>query len=135
MGLRFNPFLLELAGTIPGRGQVRSATLSHWRFWEVCSSPESPRLEDGELVRKKVVQVHLENYIKVGSVISLIHYFYVKKGLVDVRMVYNGTECGLNKSVWAPHFGLPMVQQTLHSLLPGYSQCDLDIGEMFLNFL
>ena len=28
-----------------------------------------------------------------------------------------------------------MVRQTLHSLLPGYRQCDMDIGEMFLNFL
>ena len=54
---------------------------------------------DGELVRKKVVQVRLEGYIEVGSVISLIHYFYVKKGLLNVRMVYNGTGCGLNSSV------------------------------------
>ena len=64
--------------------------------------------EDGELVRKKVVYVRLKNYIEVGSVISLIH-FYVKKGLVDVRMVYNRTVCGLNVGVWAPHFGLPTV--------------------------
>ena len=27
------------------------------------------------------------------------------------------------------------MRQTLCSLLPGYSQCDLDTGEMFLNFL
>ena len=80
------------------------------------------------MVRKKVVQVHLKDYIEVGSVVSLIHYFYVKKGLFDVHMVYNGTGCGLNDSVWAPHFGLPTVRQTLHSLLPGYSQCNLDIG-------
>ena len=54
---------------------------------------------------------------------------------MDVRMVYNGTGCGLKESAWAPHFGLPTVQHTLHSMLPGYSQCNLDIGEMFLNFL
>ena len=32
-------------------------------------------------------------------------------------------------------FGLPTVRQTLCSLLPGYPQCDLDTGEMSLNFL
>ena len=50
-------------------------------------------------------------------------------------MVYNGTGCGLNEAVWAPHFGLPTVRQTLRSLLPGYEQCDMDVGEMFLIFL
>ena len=50
-------------------------------------------------------------------------------------MVYNGTGCGLNNSVWVPYFWLPTVRQTLRSLFPDYSQCDLDIGEMFLNFL
>jgi len=37
-------------------------------------------LEDGELVRKKVAQVQLKGYIEIGEVISIIHYFYVKKG-------------------------------------------------------
>ena len=60
--------------------------------------------EDGELVRKKVVPVRLSNYIEVGSVVNPIHYFYARKGLFDVRMVYNGTGCGLNDSIWAPHF-------------------------------
>ena len=50
-------------------------------------------------------------------------------------MVYNGTGCDVNDSIWAPHFGLPTMRQTLFRLLPGYSQCDLDIGEMLLNFL
>ena len=50
-------------------------------------------------------------------------------------MVDNGTVCRMNKIVWAPHFGLSTVRQTLRSLLTGYSQCDLDIGEMFINFL
>ena len=50
-------------------------------------------------------------------------------------MVYNGTGCGLNASLWAPHFGLPYVTHTTRSLMPGYCQCDLDVGDMFLNFL
>ena len=60
--------------------------------------------------------------------------FYVDKGLTDIRMVYIGTSCGLNNVLWAPHFGLATVNHTLRSLLPGYHQCDMDVGEMFLNF-
>jgi len=41
----------------------------------------------------------------------------------------------LNDTLWAPHFGLPCVRQTVRSLMPGYLQCDIDIGEMFLNFM
>ena len=59
----------------------------------------------------------------------------MKKGRFDVRIVYNRTGCGLHDSVWARHSGLPTVHQTLRSLLPCYSQCALDIGGMFLNFL
>ena len=82
-----------------------------------------------------MVKSRKRNYIQPGWVDSLLHYFCVAKGLDDIRMVYNGTGCGLNNSVWAPHFGLPTVRQTLRSLLPGYCQCDMDVGEMFLNFL
>ena len=81
------------------------------------------------------MQVWLKDNTEVGLVISPIHYSYVKKGLCDVKMVYNGTGCGLNGSIWAPHVGLPIVWHTLCSLLPGYSQYDLDIREMFLNFV
>ena len=49
-------------------------------------------------------------------------------------MVYSATLCGLNAVLWAPHFGLSVVQQNLRSLLPSYYQCDMDIGKMFLNF-
>ena len=91
--------------------------------------------KDGPLIRKKVTGVRKKGYIEMGTVLSLIHYFYVPKGLDDIRMVYNGTGCGLNDMLWAPHFGLPFVTHTIRSLMPGYLQCDIDIGEMFLNFL
>ena len=87
------------------------------------------------LVTKKVVAICLKNYIEPGAVTSLIHYFDVEKGLEDIRMVYNGTGSGLNEAVWAPHFGLPYVSHTVRSLIPGYCQCDMDIGEIFFNFL
>ncbi len=56
------------------------------------------------------------------------------KGADDIRMVYNGTSCGLNNVLWAPRFGPPMVKQTLRALLPGYCHCDLDVEEQFLNY-
>ena len=41
---------------------------------------------------------------------SLFDYFGVEKP-GDIRMVYNGTSCGLNKAVWAPNFGCPLLRQ------------------------
>jgi hypothetical protein len=87
-----------------------------------------------ELMRAKFVQVQKRGYILPGKVVGETHYFCVDKGLNDIRMVYNGTSCGLNDVLWAPRFGLPMVRQTLQALLPGYFQCDLDVGEQFLNY-
>jgi hypothetical protein len=66
---------------------------------------------------------------------SLIHFFYVPKGLDDIRMVYNGAGCGLNTGIWAAHFGLPTIRNVFRSLLPGYAQADIDIAECFLNFM
>ncbi len=87
-----------------------------------------------ELMRMKVVQVRRRGYVSAGPVVSGTHYFSVPKGLDDIRMVYNGTSCGLNDVLWAPRFGLPTVKQTLQALLPGYLQCDLDVGEQFPNY-
>ena len=85
-------------------------------------------------MKAKVDKVRSRDYIEYGWVKSLTHMFYVEKGLTDIRMVYNGTSSGLNDVLWAPHFGLPIMQHTLRSLRPGYFQCDMDVGEMFLNF-
>ena len=87
-----------------------------------------------ELMRAKVVEVRQRGYIKPGNVTSGTHYFCVDKGTSDIRMVYNGTSCGLNACLHAPHYGLLSVKHTLRSLMSGYYQCDLDVGEQFLNF-
>jgi hypothetical protein len=87
-----------------------------------------------KLMQAKVVQVRKRGYILPGKVVEGTHYFCVDKGADDIRMVYNGMSCGLNNVLWAPCFGLPTVKQTLRALLPGYCQCDLDVGEQFLNY-
>jgi hypothetical protein len=50
----------------------------------------------------KLAQVQDHCYICPGRVISLTDYFDVPKGESDVRMVYNGTSCGLNFVLCAP---------------------------------
>lgn len=85
---------------------------------------------------KKLCTVRECNYIEQGHVDSLTHLFLVDKGTEgDIRMVYNGTSSGLNDALWAPHFTLPTVQTQLRSLVEGTHMADLDIGEMFLNFM
>ena len=85
-------------------------------------------------MRAKVVQVRQRNYIRPGAVVSGTHYFCVDKGASDIRMVYNGTSCGLNAFLHAPHYGLLSVKHTLRALREGYYQCNLDVGEQFLNY-
>ena len=67
-------------------------------------------------------------YIDPGTVLSLSHMFYVRKGLMHIRMVYNDTSYGSNLAIWAPHSGLPIVQHNIHAILTGYSQCEMDVG-------
>jgi len=97
---------------------------------------KAPRSEeDRKRVSAKVNSVRQKRYIAPGWVVSLIHFFYVPKGPDDIRIVYNGAGCRLNKVIWAPHFGLPTIRDVFRSLLPGYAQADIDIAECFLNFL
>jgi hypothetical protein len=87
-----------------------------------------------ELMRVKVAKVQRLDYIRTGRVVSGTHFFSVDKGTTDIRMVYNGTSCGLNYILYAPHFSLPTVRETLRAVLPGFFQCDLDVQDQFLNF-
>ena len=95
-----------------------------------------PKTEhDRLLCWKKLFPVRKRKYIAAGKVTSLMHMFYVPKGDTDIRMVYNGTASGINECLFAPHFSLPTISQVLRALWPGYHQADLNIGEMFLNFM
>ena len=46
----------------------------------------------------------MKHYIRAGLVLSLSHFFHVAKGEPgpdsDIRMVYNGADCGLNLGSW-----------------------------------
>ena len=114
-------------------GQPHFTTEEFPNFRKPQMPPKNP--EDRVKVQAKIGPVQLREYIENDEVISLAHYFCVPKEDEDICMVYNGTSCGLNDCLYAPHFGLPVIHHTLRSLLPGYHQADMDVGEMFLNFI
>jgi hypothetical protein len=60
-------------------------------------------------------------------------FFEVEKDS-DIHLVYNGTSCGLNNLIWAPHFWLPMPATVARLLGYSYYMVDIDLGEMLLNF-
>jgi len=66
---------------------------------------------------------------------SLTFCFAVPKGESDIHMVYNGTKSGLNNSLWVPWVPLATIETHLRAVLPSTFMADLDIGEMFLNFI
>jgi len=94
------------------------------------------RLTDTGLcqLRKKIEKVVNRGYLEEGYVGSLINYFAVPKGEGDIRVVYDGTKCGLNQCVWAPNFFLPSVDSLLMKVSDRTWFSDMDLGEMFLNF-
>jgi hypothetical protein len=97
-----------------------------------------PKVLDEEVklqMKKKIQKVRRKGYVKSGYVKSLIKFFAVPKGLADIRMVYDGTASGFNESVWVPNFGLPTVEMLLRGTAPGTWMVDLDVGDMFLNFM
>ena len=91
-------------------------------------------------VAEKICDVRTKLYIAPGTTVSFIDFFGVPKTVdsdgkvTDIRMVYNGTSCGLNECVWAPNFWLPTPQTAARQLDFGYYMIDLDLGEFFLNF-
>ena len=86
-------------------------------------------------MRKKVQKVRNRRYVAPGFVKSLIYFFAVPKGPHDIRMVYDGTASGFNNRIWVPNFGLPTCDTLLRGTEPGSWMVDLDIGDMFLNFM
>jgi hypothetical protein len=84
---------------------------------------------------KKIGKVRKRRYIEKGPIESLTSFFAVPKGLDDIRMVYDGTKSGLNKVIWVPRFPLPTVETLLRAVESGTFMSEMDIGEMFLNFV
>ena len=109
--------------------------LYHWPKNQ--NSPKRIKAKDKPLLFEKFEIYLNKGYLKViqpNEIKSVIDYFYVPKGLTDVRVVFNGTSCGINKAVFASNFWLPMSNTMTRLLSFGYRCVDVDIGEMFWNF-
>lgn len=87
------------------------------------------------LMKQKLELVLERGYIETGEVVSLTRFFSVPKGEADIRMVYDGTKSGLNQVLWVPWFPMPTIETHLRSVEAGTFMADVDIGEMFLNFV
>jgi hypothetical protein len=86
------------------------------------------------LLAKKIQGMMQKGYLEVGRVRTSLHYFAVAKGDSDIRVVYDGTSCGLNMALWSPNFFLPTAKSA--GLLLSYDtwMADMDFGEFFHNF-
>ena len=106
---------------------------------ELPSNFKKPKKASKKLHSKilaKIVKSVKRNYLKPASlskVKNLIDYFAVPKA-EDIRLVLNGSSCGLNKAVWASNFWLPTASTMTRQLGFNYKFVDIDLGEMFLNF-
>ena len=103
-------------------------------YW--IRQPDDKDQASKERAGKKLQKVLNRGYIDPDTVVqSLMSFFYVPKGEDDIRMVYDGTKCGLNDVVWVPSFFLPTMESHLRAVVEGTHMCDVDLGEMFLNFM
>lgn len=50
-------------------------------------------------------------------------------------MVYDASVSDLNNSIWVPRFPLPTIKTHLRAAEEGTYMANLDVGEMFLNFV
>ena len=94
--------------------------------------PTEPHL--AERMVSKFRKVLAKGYIGEGAVVSMINCFAVPKGDDDIRLVYDGTKCGLNECLWAPNFFLPSVDSMLLNMNTLTWSADLDLTDMFLNY-
>ena len=97
--------------------------------------PKKPKAKIHQKILAKIVKSLRRNYLKPATtrVKNLIDYFAVPKA-DDIRLVLNGSSCGLNNAVWASNFWLPTASTMIRQLGFNYKFVDIDLGEMFLNF-
>ncbi|KAI2503870.1 hypothetical protein MHU86_10595 [Fragilaria crotonensis] len=87
------------------------------------------------LVAEKIEGMCKRYYLEsTGHVANSLDYFAVPKGEADIRVVFDGSSCGLNKTLWAPNFFLPSATSALMLMSFGTWMADMDFGEMFHNF-
>ena len=70
-----------------------------------------------KLLLEKAQMIRTRGYIYNGPVKSLTGLFRIPKvvseDVMDSRIVYDATMCGLNQAMWAPNFYLPTIDDAL----------------------
>ena len=74
-------------------------------------------------------------YITEGVIFALTYLFSVPKGTYDIRMVFDANVIGLNDYLWDLNFMLPSMVILPIMLGPEMHIVNIDLGEMFYNFL
>ena len=62
-----------------------------------------------DMVNKKIEDLQNRWYITSGIFISLTNFFHVPKGDIEIRLVYDLTDYGLNEALWDTKLWLPSV--------------------------
>ena len=82
----------------------------------------------------KLNKARHRRYISLGPVRSLIPYFPIKKGLLDIRLICDASKRGLNESLWVATFWTPTIDNVLDCATATSWDRDVNAGEMFLNY-
>lgn len=114
-------------------------------FQKLQQANKDPASHEHE--RSKLKKARDQGYIaKMKDIILLLMSFFSipkvtvyneetgEDEVLDIRMVYNGSSCGLNQVLWALWFALPTSKQMLWTADIGYWGGDNNYGEMFLNW-
>jgi hypothetical protein len=108
------------------------------RLPRYLAAPRPPDPKKKIMILEKLKNIIDRSYVVLPAstqfIQSLMEFLDVDKGITDIRLVYNGTSCGLNETLWAPNFWLPTPAAAARVLGVGYYMVDIDLGEMFLNF-
>ncbi|KAI2508113.1 hypothetical protein MHU86_6286 [Fragilaria crotonensis] len=91
----------------------------------------NPEVRD--MVVGKIEGMARRYYLESGHVSNSLDYFAVPKGDADVRVVFDGSSCGLNKALWSPNFFLPTASSAAMLLSFGTWMADMDFEEMFFH--
>ena len=86
-------------------------------------------------ILEKLKKVCNNGCIAPGDVILLTNLFSVPKTETKTQVAHDGTKSVLNATLWAPWFTLPTIEHHLQAVEPGTFMGDLDIRDMFLNFV
>lgn len=122
----------------------------------------APTRDAEEKLRSKEIKLWFRRYLLRGFITMIVCRFAVKKTLWDIRAVWDSKRNGHNQTLWAPRFRMPTfrnltnlvikwlpcsLQDYLEGNIPSQEprdamprmrkmfQGDMDIGEMFLNFM